>query len=100
MRLPVSLHVLKRLIIPEVTLILSTQRELKNFEYEKYLIHEAIKLINLAEQKEYRGKLIAIDASEVIQGIGFNGNVVRCHFTLVFNNDYNLNNFLSRLNSE
>ena len=61
---------------------------------------EAIKLIEIADQKEYRGKLIALDAAELIQGIGFNGNVVRCHFTLFFNNDYNLNNFLSRLNSE
>ncbi len=99
MRLPISLHVLKRPIIPEITLILSMQRELKSFEYEKYLMQKAVELIEMADQRECRGKIIAVDASELIKGLSFNENLVRCHFTLVFNNDYNLNNFLKLLNS-
>lgn len=98
MQFPISLHVLKRPIIPEVTLILSAKRKIRNFEYEKYLMNEALKLIELADERECRGKLIAIDASELIKELGFKEDFVRCYFTLVFSNEYNLWNFLNKLN--
>ena len=97
MQFPISLHVIKRPIIPEVTLVLSTKREIENFEYETILMNEAIGLIELADERECRGKLLAVDASELIKELGFKEDFVRCHFTLVFGNDYNLNNFLNKL---
>lgn len=90
-------HIIKRPIVPQITIVLSTKREIENFEYEKFLIDEAVRIIDLASEKYFRGHTMSVDATEIIQGLGFEENIVRCHFTIIFMNDYTMNNFLNRL---
>lgn len=93
---PVALSVIKHPIVPQITLVLSTQRLSKQIRYDEYLIVEAVKMIDLANA-QFRGYITDVNVDSLVSGLEFDDSFVKCYFTLIFKNDFFKERFLSEL---